>query len=89
MIGLITRVTIQYQLRICYLKKIYSCRQVTAYITMDIKISSSNNTGVQKFPSTRHGRQIDLAGAASGYGGGYCCDTGVDLPTLLALLAGN
>ena len=38
----------------------------------------------------RYGRQLDLSGAASGYGGGgYCCDTGVDLPTLLALLAGK
>ena len=43
---------------------------------------------MHKTPSTRNGRQIDLSSAASGYGGGYCCDTGVDLPTLLALLAG-
>ena len=57
---------------------------------MNIEISSNNDTGMQKISSVRHGRQIDLAGAASGYGGGgYCCDTGVDLPTLLALLAGN
>ena len=43
---------------------------------------------MHKTTFTRNGRQIDLSGAASGYGGGYCCDTGVDLPTLLALLAG-
>ena len=43
---------------------------------------------MHKTASTRNGRQIDLSSAASGYGGGYCCDTGVDLPTLLALLAG-
>ena len=36
----------------------------------------------------RNGRQLDLMGAASGQGG-YCCDTGVDLPSLLALLAGK
>ena len=71
------------------MKKLYHSRQVTVYLTMDVKISSSNNTWIQKIPSARHERQIDLAGAASGYGGGYCCDTGVDLPTLLALLAGK
>ena len=48
----------------------------------------SNSTSMHKTASTRNGRQIDLSSAASGYGGGYCCDTGVDLPTLLALLAG-
>ena len=48
----------------------------------------SNSTSMHKTTFTRNGRQIDLSGAASGYGGGYCCDTGVDLPTLLALLAG-
>ena len=48
----------------------------------------SNSTSMHKTASARNGRQIDLSGAASGYGGGYCCDTGVDLPTLLALLAG-
>ena len=39
--------------------------------------------------ANRDGRQFDLSVAASGHGGGYCCDTGVDLPTLLALLAGK
>ena len=48
----------------------------------------SNSSTMHKTASTRNGRQIDLSVAASGYGGGYCCDTGVDLPTLLALLAG-
>ena len=43
----------------------------------------------QKMEENRDGRQFDLSVAASGHGGGYCCDTGVDLPTLLALLAGK
>ena len=47
----------------------------------------SNDLQVSEVP--RNGRQMDLVGAASGYGGGYCCDTGVDLPTLLAILAGK
>ena len=51
-------------------------------------LGTSNTTSMHKTTFTRNGRQIDLSGAASGYGGGYCCDTGVDLPTLLALLAG-
>ena len=56
---------------------------------MDIETVSTDDIRNQEITLARDGRQIDLAGAASGYGGGYCCDTGVDLPTLLALLAGN
>ena len=55
---------------------------------MNNETFTSHSTSMHKTASTRNGRQIDLSGAASGYGGGYCCDTGVDLPTLLALLAG-
>ena len=47
------------------------------------------STETQKMEVNRDGRQFDLSVAASGHGGGYCCDTGVDLPTLLALLAGK
>ena len=47
------------------------------------------STEIQKMEVNRDGRQFDLSVAASGHGGGYCCDTGVDLPTLLALLAGK
>ena len=47
------------------------------------------STETQKMEENRDGRQFDLSVAASGHGGGYCCDTGVDLPTLLALLAGK
>ena len=55
---------------------------------MNKETFTSHSTSMHKTASARNGRQIDLSGAASGYGGGYCCDTGVDLPTLLALLAG-
>ena len=55
---------------------------------MNNKTVISYTTSMHKTTFTRNGRQIDLSGVASGYGGGYCCDTGVDLPTLLALLAG-
>ena len=44
-------------------------------------------TDMQALGQIRDGRQLDLVAGASG-GGAYCCDTGVDLPTLLALLAG-
>ena len=59
--------------------------------TMDSKEIYYENasTETQKMEENRDGRQFDLSVAASGHGGGYCCDTGVDLPTLLALLAGK
>ena len=47
-----------------------------------------NMSEIQKLVTPRNERQLDLVSAAAGHGGGYCCDTGVDLPTLLALLAG-
>ena len=58
---------------------------------MDSKEINYENasTEIQKMEVNRDGRQFDLSVAASGHGGGYCCDTGVDLPTLLALLAGK
>ena len=56
---------------------------------MEITETSDVKSAVQVSEVPRNGRQIDLVGAASGYGGGYCCDTGVDLPTLLAILAGK
>jgi len=58
---------------------------------MDVYNVSNTNSIVEArdVGVSRNGRQLDLVGAASGYGGGYCCDTGVDLPTLLALLAGT
>ena len=56
---------------------------------MDGNNISKNIIEVQKLEEPRNGRQLDLVGAASGLGGGYCCDTGVDLPTLLALLTGT
>ena len=59
--------------------------------TMDSKEIYFENasTETQKMEVNRDGRQFDLSVAASGHGGGYCCDTCVDLPTLLALLAGK
>ena len=59
---------------------------------MDVNSASMSNAIIEaprEVELNRNGRQLDLVGAASGYGGGYCCDTGVDLPTLLALLAGR
>ena len=56
---------------------------------MEIAETSVVSNDVQVSEVPRNGRQMDLVGAASGYGGGYCCDTGVDLPTLLAILAGK
>ena len=59
---------------------------------MDVNSVSMSNVIIEaprEVELNRNGRQLDLVGAASGYGGGYCCDTGVDLPTLLALLAGR
>ena len=69
----------------------YINNAVTIFLNMDVNNVSISNAMI-KAPDvglSRNERQLDLVGAASGYGGGYCCDTGVDLPTLLALLAGK
>ena len=70
------------------LLKIRLCIDFHTFKIIGANIVSMNMSEIQKLATPRNERQLDLVSAASGHGGGYCCDTGVDLPTLLALLAG-